>query len=140
MSTVLWANYLDNGEVVSERSDLYALYRFSNKLDAICDRIGLPQLSSLHDSTDLQFNLGDDELPEGMESTDDLMAADGIWTDAAEARRMLESLLAAVREERPRFGLFSDAVDEVISELEESLAFVRQAEQKGALFNFSVVT
>lgn len=139
MSTVLWANYLDNGKVVSECSDLYALYRYTDKLDAICDRIDIPRLSSLHDTTDIQFNLGEDDLPEGMESTDDLMAADGIWTEAAEARRMLESLLAVIREERPRFGLFGNAVEQVIAELEESLELARRAETKGALFNFSVV-
>lgn len=139
MSTVLWANCLVDGKVVSDQSDKYALYRFADKLDSICDRIGTPRLSSLHDSTDLQFNLNDAELPEGMTSTDELMAADGIWTDASEARRMLETLLQAIRDERPRFGMFSDAIDDVIAELEESIEFARKAEQQGGMFNFSIV-
>lgn len=139
MSTVLWANYLADGKVVSDESDKYALCKFSDKLDGICDRIGTPQFSSLQDSTDMQFNIGDDDLPEGMTSTDELMAADGTWTDAAEARQMLEALLAAVQDERPRFGLFSDAIDQVIEELEESIEFAKQAEQKNAMFNFALV-
>lgn len=139
MSTVLWANYLDNGEVVSDRSDKYALYRFTDKLDDICDRIGVPRLSSLHDTTDMEFNLGDAALPDGMRSTDELMAADGLWTDAAEARQLLEKLLQSIRDEQPRFGIFRDARDEVIAELEESIELVKEAEEKGALFNFAVV-
>lgn len=139
MSTVLWANCLADGKVVSDQSDKYALYKFADKLDGICEEIGIPYLSSLHDSTDLQFNLSDTELPEGVTSTDEMMAADGIWTDAAEARRMLESLLETIRDERPRFGMFSDAIDDVIAELEESIDFATKAEQQGGMFNFSIV-
>ena len=139
MSTVLWANGLADGKVVSDESDKYALCKFADKLDGICERIGVPQLSSLHDSTDMQFNLSEAELPAGMTSTDEVMAADGIWTDAAEARGMLEQVLQAVRDERPRFGMFSDAVNDVIAELEESIQFARKCEQQGAMFNFSIV-
>jgi len=139
MSTVLWANYLDDGNVVSDESDKRALYKFADKLDRICDGLGLGRLSGLQDSTDLEVNLSETALPEGMQSTNELMAKKGNWKPAGEARALLESLLEAVRNGEHRFGMFSDAVDEVVRELEECIAHAREAEEKGAKFNLSVV-
>jgi len=139
MSTVLWANYLDDGTVVSDESDKRALYQFADKLDRICDTLGRGRLSSLHDSTDLEVNLSQAELPEGMQSTNELMASQGNWKPAGEARALLETLLEAVRDGGHRFGMFNDAADDVARELEECIAHAREAEAKGAKFNLSVV-
>ncbi len=70
MSTVLWANALVDGEVETSEYDLYALYKHSKKLDKLSKKLGTISFVSTHDFTDVQFNLSDDELPHGMESTD----------------------------------------------------------------------
>ena len=72
MSTVLWANYLLDGQVTCAEADLYALCKYADKLDKLCRKHNVLPFLDTHDSTDMQFNIGDAELPEGMESTDEL--------------------------------------------------------------------
>lgn len=139
MSTVLWANRLSDGAVVSDQSDKYALHKHLSQLDRIATAAGSPRLSSWCDTTDLRFNVEDLSLPEGMTSTDQWMAIDGVWVDASEAVRGLAAVLEAVETKRPRFGLLRNDCDAVIAELRESLAFARDAAEKAAKFNFSVV-
>jgi len=93
MSTVLWANHLRNtGEVVSDESNQWALYRHIAKLDRLASAAKVGAFSSLLDHTDLQFNLGDAELPAGMRSTNELMARDGVWHSADDALAILNGL------------------------------------------------
>ena len=139
MSTVLWANYLDNGTVVSAESDLYSLYKYSDKLDKLCRELGVAPFLDFQDSTDAQFNVSDVDLPEGMQSTDELMALQGVWIEASEALEVLERLEAHIRSENTRFGLVANARDQVLGELAESISFARKAAGIGAKFNFAVI-
>ena len=140
MSTVLWANSLLDGVVASDESDKYALYKHAKKLDEICRSAGGHSFEAICDSTDLNFNLNDDaELPEGMTSTNEVMAKSGVWMEAADAVRMLSAALAHIREKQTRFGLLKNEHDEVVEELEESIAYAKTAAASGAKFNFSIV-
>ena len=140
MSTVLWTNHLlENGEVASDTRDKWALYKHAAKLDKWASTAKVEPFSSLLDHTDLQFNLGEDELPEGMESTNELMARDGVWKSAEEALAILEGLLAVLSAEKPRFGLVRNDYDAVLAELNESIESAKQAGEVGARFNFCVV-
>lgn len=140
MSTVLWSNLLINGKVESDELDCHALYKHTEKLDQLTRELGLPSFQSACDTTDLQYNMSDDEeLPEGMTSTDELMALKGQWLDFAYGIRMLEGLLANIRKEKVRFGLLSNQHDDVVEELELALAFARKGEGRAQKFNFSVV-
>lgn len=139
MSTVLWAYALLDGTVTSDQVDRYALYRHLGKLDEVCRSLALLPLSEICDSTDMRCNVGDEALPEGMASTTELMARDGVWIPGGEAVALLQELLRAVQERGIRFGLLRDDHDEVVRELSESLAFARDAAAQGARFNFSVV-
>lgn len=139
MSTVLWANLLVSGEVKSDESDHAALYKHADKLDAIALSLALPSFHALCDTTDLRFNTTDMELPEGVESTHQVMATDGAWMERAAAIELLEALLKHVVEKRVRFGLLSNQHAEVVEELTEVLAFARAAPAEATRFNFSVV-
>lgn len=140
MSTVLWSNNLIDGVVTSDTADKYALYKYSRKLDQIARNLGVTPFLDVQDTTDAEFNLSDSELPDEMESTDELMAARGRWTDAATAVEMLQALLDAIKDGHIRFGLLTNAHAEVVAELEESLAFAVAAASKSGKFNFAVVT
>ena len=94
MSTVLWANTLIDGRVESDESDSCALYWHSKKLDRLTNQLKLTSFISTQDFTDMRFNVSDDDLPEGMESTDELMAGQGVWVSGADAVLMLESLIS----------------------------------------------
>jgi hypothetical protein len=140
MSTVLWSNLLINGLVESDQSDHYALYKHADKLEQLAQKWGLPSFQSACDTTDLQFNMCDDEeLPEGITSTNEIMATKGQWLTLADGIRMLEGLLANIRKDKVRFGMLSNQHDEVVEELEEVLRFAKSGEGRAQKFNFSVV-
>lgn len=140
MSTVLWANVLVGTTVMSEQADRYALYAHLDKLGALTRQLGLPAFDDFCDTTDLRYNTDESmELPEGMTSTDDLMARDGAWLEAPQAKDVLERLLGHIRDHKVRFGLFSNAHDDVVTELTEVLDFLRSQEGEATRFNFSVV-
>jgi len=140
MSTVLWANQLIDGQVTSDESDKYALYRHLDKLNSLCKSAGIPPVSSFCDSTDLRFNMDENlELPAGMSSTNELMAQEGIWIDAAAAEQHLSRLLNLIQEKKTRFGLIRNDHDQVLTELEESIAWAKAAAESKARFNFSIV-
>ena len=138
MSTVLWANCLVGGEVCSDQEDRAALYRHAKKLDAISRSLRLPSFMAAWDETDMRYNLQDLELPAGMTSTHEVMAADGTWLARADALAMLEGLHAHIREAKPRFGLLSDQHATVMDELAGVIAFVR-SQPDAERFNFAVV-
>lgn len=139
MSTVLWSNLLIEGKVESNETDLYALYKHADKLEQLSQKLSLPSFQSACDTTDLQFNMTDDELPDGMESTSEVMALEGQWLDWPDGIRMLEGLLANIRKEKVRFGLLSNQHDDVVEELELALGFARKGEGRAQKFNFCVV-
>ncbi|TNF34851.1 MAG: hypothetical protein EP312_05190 [Gammaproteobacteria bacterium] len=140
MSTVLWANHLlNNGEVASDESDKWALYKHTEKLDKLASAAKVEPFSSLLDHTDIEFNMGDDELPDGMKSTKELMAHEGVWKSADDALAILNGLLAVISSEKPRFGVITSDYDVVVAELSESIEYAKKASEVGAKFNFSVV-
>lgn len=140
MSTVLWTNALAAGQVTSDDSDKYAIYKHLDKLDKLCKELGLAPLSELCDSTDLRFNLDDDlELPDGISSTNELMAQNGVWIEASEAVTLLGRLVASLKAKPVKFGLVRNDYDAVLTELEESLRFAEGAAAQGAKFNFAIV-
>ncbi|MBK1674447.1 hypothetical protein CKO35_14310 [Ectothiorhodospira shaposhnikovii] len=139
MSTVLWANRLVDGVVISDGSDKPAIYRHQKKLDAICELCGVQAISSFCDSTDAECNLDVIDLPDGMESTDELMAAQGVWIDSEDAMQILEALILKVRADGIRFGLLRNDHDQVLEELQESYDYAKESAVSGGKFNFSVV-
>lgn len=139
MSTVLWANHLLDGVVTSDQADKFALHKHADKLDKICRRACSKSFHDLCDTTDLEFNQSDDELPPGMTSTDEVMAQRGKWVAASEAVALLEAAIGDIVAGKTRFGLLRNDHDAVVAELKESLAYAHLAAQGGAKFNFSVV-
>ena len=139
MSTVLWANYLLDGHVTSDEADKYALYKYSIKLDRLTRQLGVTPFLQAQDTTDAKFNVSDEELPQGMESTDELMAEKGAWIESEDAIAMLETLVAEIKARNIRFGAFSNAQQDVLADLDESLKFAKEAASRSAKFNFSVV-
>lgn len=140
MSTVIWANHLlNNREVESDESDKWALFKHADKLDKLASVAGLEQFSILLDHTDVQFNMGNDELPDGMQSTNELMARDGVWKTADDALSILNGLLAVITTKKPRFGIMKNDYDAVVAELSESIEYAKKARELGVKFNLAVV-
>ncbi|MFT3735262.1 MAG: hypothetical protein QM776_09585 [Rhodocyclaceae bacterium] len=139
MSTVLWANVLVDGKVKSDQADHRALYKHAGKLDRVCRGLGLSGFLSVCDTTDQRFNLDDTDLPAGMSSTDEMMAASGVWMPIVEAVLWLQTLRDHIVSRNVRFGLLSNQYEQVLAELDEVLAFARAEAATAQQFNFSVV-
>jgi len=139
MSTVLWVNVLKDGKVMTEDSDKYALFKYADKLDELSRKLNLGSFDALCDDTDLRFNMQDMELPEGMGSTNEMMAKDGKWVELGQAIKMLEGLLAHIRQNKVRFGLLKNEHVEVVAELEEAMTYAKSILGPGVKFNFSIV-
>lgn len=146
MSTVLWANVLmADGKVVSEQADYPALYRHAEKLQKLSKEAGLPGFEEHCDLTDIRYNMEDLPLPDGMTSTDELMARDGVWLEPAKMVALLQSLEQKITQGNVRFGLLSNQQSDVLEELRLARAYFEQqlgaaqpaASLKG--FNFSVI-
>jgi len=125
--------------VVSDQKDKPALYRHAKKLDSLTKRLGTTRFSSVQDLTDAKFNMTAQKLPAGMASTDELMAAQGVWIPTAQAVVMLETLIAHTVTNKTRFGRLKDEHDAVVRELEEALTFAMKGDRSEGRFNFSVV-
>ena len=139
MSTVLWANTLVDGVVETNQVDLYALYKHAKKLDKLTKKLGTVGFIDSQDFTDYQFNLSDDELPDGMESTDQLMVTDGVWISGFDAVAMLQALIEHISANKIKFGLFTDDAESVLEELKESLEVAQKARDNNGMFNFAVI-
>ncbi len=139
MSTVLWCNTLINNQLKSDESDKYYLYKHTKKLDKLCKALNLDLFSSAQDSSDMQVNLGVIDLPDIMQSTDELMMDSGVWIEGAQAVEMIEKLVQAITDQNIRFGLVTNDSEEVLFELNESLNSAKDANLKRGMFNFSVV-
>lgn len=139
MSTVLWANVLDSGQVTCEEADYPALYKHADKLDKLSRQLGLTPFLSACDTTDLRFNMDALTLPDGMTSTVELMAVQGLWIDAAAAIALLQGLHRHITEHQVRFGLLSNQHGEVVAELAAALAFAQAEAGPSRKFNFGIV-
>jgi hypothetical protein len=140
MSTVLWSNLLEDGIVHSDESDKPALHKHAEKLAAISQQLGSTSFLEICDTTDVLFNTGAIELPTGMETSNELMAIEGVWLQVGEAEKLLTSLLAHIQQQNIRFGLLSNDHNLVVAELTAALAYVKSAKSPAAKFNFSIVT
>jgi hypothetical protein len=139
MSTVLWANVLIDGAVVSDETDHAALYTHADKLDAITKALQLPPFLAICDTTDQRFNLDDTELSPGMTSTNELMAVDGAWMPMSSAMSYLRALRDHIVARNVRFGLFTNQHVPVVAELDAVLAFASAQAPRATQFNFSIV-
>lgn len=139
MSQVLWANTLIGGVVSSDESDKYALYKHVKKLSKLSQKIGVLDFLSMQDTTDAEFNISNRDLPEGMRSTNELMARDGVWVSGEDAVKTIEGLIEHISQNDIKFGVFSNDASAVINELQESLVLAQKAEKLQSKFNFCVV-
>jgi hypothetical protein len=128
------------GKVKSDETDHLALYKHAEKLDAITKTLRLQSFLEICDTTDQRYNADDDaELPEGMTSTNELMASQGSWMPITAAVALLQAVRNHIIAKNVRFGLLSNQQAQVVSELDEVIAFVSSEVGHAEKFNFSVV-
>lgn len=104
----------------------------SEELDALAKSLGVRMLSDFIDTTDMQYNMSEDELPESW------IAENEKWFAPADALPSLKKIIERLKSGKAK-GIEEDLRAELIEELEDCLAKVTEAEQDGDQFHFCLV-
>jgi len=139
MGTTIWV--LSKNEVTEgDDWDHSALFYAVEKLDLICDRLGLVKLSTFLDWTDFDLNMSedDDEFPDA-ELSDRVS-----WFHPSEALPMLRSLREYVASNESEIvSLLEEGKEhlseELLEDLDDCISKVKKIEIEGDLFHFCVV-
>ena len=139
MSTALWLYYRVGETASSSQEDLIYLYRNAPKLDRICRNLSLKPLSEFHDLTDAKFNLGNEELPDGMSSTTELMIKRGSWHPVNDGLSTFSALLQWLMANPTRFGVLGNDYQEILDELTLCVKSLESQKASPCEFNLCVV-
>ncbi len=139
MGTTLWV--LSKSKVKDgDDWDHSALFNAMEKLDPVCEHLGLVKLSSFLDWTDFDANMSeDDEFP-----SEETMRSKETWFAPSEALPILRALHQLfISSESERKSLFSEGyqylADDLIEELDDCISKIEKIDTKGDLFHFCVV-
>ena len=140
MSSAIWINALKEGKVTSNEVDRWAILKFADKLDALCDKLAITKLSDFHDTTDLEANLApEEEDDEDLPDTYELMAEKGKWFSPRTGIEVMDSLFESLKAKPVRFGLITDHSAEVLTDLEECRLVLQELENEGSMFHLCIV-
>ncbi len=136
MSQVIWVNSLVGGEIKADESDKPYILKFSDRLDRLCD--GERKFSDFIDYTESRAVISGDY--QGCKDGWELIKRKGNWCEPEEGLAVLTALVEKIEREKPRFGLLSDKSGEVLSELKQCVAALKEIASAQGRFHFGVVT
>jgi hypothetical protein len=61
MGMTLWIHTLEGRDMLTDGEDHSLMYRLSDELDSLCDKLGVAKISSFFDSTELEICMGEDD-------------------------------------------------------------------------------
>ena len=139
MSQVIWVGKLFEGKMdeSGDQFDKPFILKFSKKIDKICRKNKIIEISTFFDSTEIQAEMTDDYR--GFEDGYRLVEAKGKWFEPLAGITVIEKLLDVLRETPVKFGLFFDRYNEIINELKNCLEQIKDIESKNGKFNFCIV-
>lgn len=106
--------------------------RSADQLDALATSLGVRKLSEFFDTTDLQYNMSDDDLPE------EWVAENEKWFQPADALPAMRKIVERLKAGEVK-GIKEKALPELLEELEDCLAKVAAAEAEKDQFHFCIV-
>ena len=140
MGTTLWV--LSKNEMTDgDDWDHSAMFRALEKLDFICEDLGLGTLSSFVDWTDFELNMSEEEDELLIEET---LQSETSWFDPAEALPIMRALYERLANDRLECENLFEAdqkylAEELIEELSDFITKVENIGSKGDLFHFCAV-
>lgn len=141
MGTTIWV-LSKNKTTESDDWDHSALFYAVEKLDPICDRLGLAKLSTFLDWTDFDLNMSEDEDEEFPD--EDVLIDRASWFNPSEALPMLRALREYVASNKSEIVSLLEQGKEHLSEdlledLDDCISKVEKIATEGDLFHFCVV-
>jgi hypothetical protein len=143
MGTTLWV--VSKSKIADgDDWDHSALFNAVDKLDRICEQLGLANFSSFLDWTDFEANMSEDEDEDDEFPSEELLIERASWFDPSDALPILLALRDRLTSnESERKSLFDEdrlyLSDELLEELGDCIAKVEKIEAERDLFHFSVV-
>jgi len=140
MSQVIWVGKLFEAKMdeSGDQFDKPFILKFSKKIDTICRKNKIIEISTFFDSTAIQAEMTDDY--QGFEDGYRLLEAKGKWFEPSDGITAIEKLLDVLKEKRVKFGTLSDRYNEIINELKNCLDQVKDIESRNGKFNFCIVS
>ena len=104
----------------------------SDELDKLAESLGVRKLSDFFDTTDLQFNMSEEDLPESW------IAENEKWFSPSDALPALTKIVERLKAGEVK-GVKEKSRADLLEELEDCLAKVAAAERESDQFHFCVV-
>jgi hypothetical protein len=106
--------------------------RASEELDRLSDSLGVRKLSDFIDTTDMRYNLSDDDLPQTW------IAENERWFAPEDALPALRKIVERLKAGEVK-GIKEKLRPDLLEELEDCLAKVSEAQSEGDQFHFCLV-
>ena len=144
MGMTLWIQTLEGHNLSTNSEDHTLLYKLSDDLDALCDKLGVAKISSFFDSTDLEICMREDEDEAGEEPEIDSETGssygidDMVWFDAASGLVTFQTLRASIAaNELP--NLDEENKIWLLEELDDCITTLQGPSERGARFNLAII-
>jgi hypothetical protein len=144
MGMTLWIHALEGRNLLTDSEDHTLMYKFSDELDLLCDKLGVAKISSFFDSTDLEICMREDddktgEDPEVDSETENTYGIDDmVWFDASSGLATFQALRASIAEnELP--NLDEENKTWLLEELDDCIIKLKSPSERGGMFNLSII-
>lgn len=134
MSDTLWVRRksMAASEDVADDYDHSLFYRHADALDKLADSLGVPRLSDFFDTSDLEYNLSEEDLPASW------IAEHEQWYPPAEALSALRRIIECLKAGEVK-GIKEKVRGDLLEELRDCLVKLERAEGEGDSFHFCIV-
>ena len=105
---------------------------YAEELDNLAEALSVAKLSDYFDTTDLQFNLSEEDLPESW------IVENEQWFEAGAALIALNKIIESLKASELKW-IEEDAKAELLEELEDCETKVAMAKEENDLFHFCIV-
>jgi hypothetical protein len=134
MSDTIWVRRKSRAGTDESSDDFdHTLFcKNADELDALAESVGMRKLSDFFDTTDLQYNMSDDDLPETW------IAENEKWFQPSDALPTLRKIVEQLKAGQAK-GIKEKIRADLLEELEDCLAKVDAADTEKDQFHFCIV-
>lgn len=144
MGMTLWLQTLEGRNLLTDSEDHTLMYKLSDKLDSLCDKLGVVKISSFFDHTDLEICMqeNDDEADEDPEIDAETETSYGIddmaWFEASSGLATFQALRASIAEDELP-NLDEKNKTWLLEDLDDCIIKLKGVSQRDGKFNLSVI-
>ena len=142
MGMTFWIHTLEGRDYSKDSDDYSLLSRHVEAIDVLCEKLGVPVMSSFVDYTDLEFNYeerDEDGEPELDPETGFAYGIDDMkWFSATEGLKSFLAIRDSLKNS-PLSGLSAERTSELIEELESCIQILEGPASRAGKFHLSLL-